>query len=395
MSHFNKKSFLPFIVVSCSAPNSYNWPIPVKSYVSDDLVDLSNIPEVADFTTDYKPDVAYDYEIKTLNLEPRAISRPDIEKNFFKIDSYDDTQYLYKQKAEYYAYLLQKGPKDCLWYSKYLGICIIGEQKEGYFYPKHIFFKLKDGTWGKMDVAYDGIWTVYTYKNSVIYVNHEDATNPFDLTRSRVNIAEFIFLARNLEETTALQFIKYFFDFMAYQNGMKICYFDKKYFNVEFNNLGKYYVSVEATEDIIISNFDQMKEVILGAKENGKDLYCTKLYIDFPAYDLEAVKHVILLIRYENRFFIIDPNGCNSGYLTDTFKNAIKTLNITLSDNDTFQQNGNNCDTCASIIEVFISAFYKDNGYIPMKNNDIDLDTILNYAEGQPFYSVLENFFII
>jgi hypothetical protein len=129
-----------------------------------------------------------------------------------------------------------------------------------------------------------------------------------------------------------------------------------------------------------------MKKVILDAQEDGKNLYCTKLYVDFPYGHLDAVKHVILLVRYidlnnNDQWFIIDTNGANPNYLGQNFVNAIGNLGLQFSSNKSFIQSGNNCDTCASIVEVLLSDYWENNGHkIPLLEEDIDYKKILDSA---------------
>ena len=261
-----------------------------------------------------------------------------------------------------------------------------GKQQDGYFYPTKIYFQIQDGNYEYNKVEYDDIWTKYIYKNSVIYVNNEDATkNPFDLTRSHVDIEEFAIFTQKLAKTTALQFIKYFFDFIALQNGMKVTYFDENYFNVKFNNLGNYYINSDENQASVEEKLSRMKKVILDAQEYGKNLYCTKLYVDFPCGHLDAVKHVILLVKYEDKFFIIDSNAeQNSSYLRKKFTKAINNLGIHFSRNGFFQQSEGNCDTCASIMEVLLSDYWKSNNdTLPLKNNDINYPALINHMKRQ------------
>lgn len=388
------KTFLfPLITISCGVnPGYFLNKLTAKQSVEDllQIAKSNNIPEVKNFSNSY--------DIKILSLAPEDVSRKNITQNFFLISNYQDSKknfnpILYNN----YAYLLKNGNK-IIWLSNYLGLLISGEQKDESFYPKKIYFMLKDGTYEGIDVEDDGGWTKYTYKNSVIFVNNQDAKNPFDMNRSKVDINEFSFLACNLKETTALQFIKYFFDFIASQNGMKVTYFDENYFNVKFNNLGNYYINSDENQAIVEGKLSKMKEVILDAQEDGKNLYCTKLYVDFPYGHLEAVKHVILLVRYidsnnNDQWFIIDTNG-NPDYLGQNFVKAVDKLGFKFSNNETFIQSGNNCDTCASIVEVLLSDYWKNNDHkIPLFKEDIDYKEILDSANKKSISSVFNNFF--
>ena len=389
------KTFLfPLITISCGVnPGYFLNKLTAKQSVEDllQIAKSNNIPEVKNFSNSY--------DIKILSLAPEDVSRKNITQNFFLISNYQDSKknfnpILYNN----YAYLL-KNKNKIIWLSDYLGLLISGEQKEEYFYPKKIYFMLKDGTYEGINVEYDGGWTKYIYKNSCVVVNNQDVKNPFDLNRSRVDINEFFYLARNLKETTALQFIKYFFDFIAYQNGMKVTYFDKNYFNVKFNNLGNYYINSDENQSSVEGKLSKMKKVILDAQEDGKNLYCTKLYVDFPYGHLDAVKHVILLVRYidsnnNDQWFIIDTNGGNPYYLGQNFVNAIDNLGFKFSNNNSFIQSGNNCDTCASIVEVLLSDYWENNGHkIPLFKGDINYKEILDSANKKSISSVFKNFF--
>ena len=142
-----------------------------------------------------------------------------------------------------------------------------------------------------------------------------------------------------------------------------------------------------------------MKKVILDAQEDGKNLYCTKLYVDFPYGHLDAVKHVILLVRYidsnnNDQWFIIDTNGGNPYYLGQNCVNAIDNLGFKFSNNNSFIQSGNNCDTCASIVEVLLSDYWENNGHkIPLFKGDINYKEILDSANKKSISSVFKNFF--
>ncbi len=377
--------FLPLITVSCNhSPKTLSLKneqteddLSIQNYIQDVIYVLKNknISEAIEFPADY--------EVKILSLAPEDVSRINITQNFFSIKNYKSSNHFNSTLADSYAYLLKNGNKIIL-FSEYLGNFIYGKQQDKYFYPTKIYFQLQDGNYESIKVEYDDIWTKYIYKNSVIYVNNEDATkNPFDLTRSHVDIEEFAIFTQKLAKTTALQFIKYFFDFIAYKQGIKVSYFDKKYFSVEFNNLGNYYISSADDQATIEKKLRKMKQVVLDSEENGKNLYCTKLYVDFPFENLEAIKHVILLVRYNDKFFIIDSNAeQNSSYLGKKFTKAINNLGIHFSRNGFFQQSEGNCDTCASIMEVLLSDYWKSNNYtLPLKNNDINYPALINHMK--------------
>ena len=390
------KTFLfPLITISCGVnPGYFLNKLTAKQEVEYllQIAKSNNIPEVKNFSNSY--------DIKILSLAPEDVSRKNITQNFFLTSNYQDSKknfnpILYNN----YAYLL-KNKNKIIWLSNYLGLLISGEQKDESFYPKKIYFMLKDGTYEGINVEYQGNWTKYIYKNSCVVVNNQDVKNPFDLNRSRVDINEFFYLARNLKETTALQFIKYFFDFIAYQNGMKVTYFDENYFNVKFNNLGNYYINSDENQSSVEGKLSKMKKVILDAQEDGKNLYCTKLYVDFPYGHLEAIKHVILLVRYidansKDQWFIIDTNGANPNYLGQNFVNAIGNLGLQFSNNNSFIQSGNNCDTCASIVEVLLSDYWgKNNHTLPLTTDgDIDYKKIWDSANKKSISSVFKNFF--
>jgi len=354
----------------------------------------NQIPEVNKFL---------DCEKKILSLAPWDVSCKNVVQNYFKIESYQPYYTFDSKNAEFYAYFLQK-ENDILLASNYLGLIVIGNKnKEGYILPTKIYFQQKNDTFEQITVTYDDVYTIYTYKNSVIYVNNQDATKPFDLIRSHVDFAEFVILPKNLKSTTALQFIKYFFDFLTYQNGAKVTYFDKNYFNVKFNNLDTYYISVNDPKDKIKDGLQRFMNAIDDAQEDGKNLYFTKLYIDFPAvsYCLEAIKHVILLVKYDNRFFILDTNGgLHSSCRTPNFAQAMRELNIYFSHNTKFIQSGNNCDTCASMVAfAFSYAWRISDNKLPMNSNgDFDNDRILyllfrNFPQ-KNFIAAWKNFFI-
>lgn len=105
--------------------------------------------------------------------------------------------------------------------------------------------------------------------------------DPFDLNESKINLDEIKNLSNNLKETTALPFVKYFYDCAAAQRGAAIVYSDENYFSPKFNTLDNYYINIHDDVDVIKSKIQKSQECVLAAESDKHKPYFTKIFIEF------------------------------------------------------------------------------------------------------------------
>ena len=381
MRNSRKLIFFPPLVLACGGgmPSISSFDFMTE----DDAFAILKtfVPEEIDLPENHE-------SIKIQNLAPWVVSRRGVVMNNFKISDYKNFVSS-KYENPFYTYYIS-GEEKYFLISPYIGMTVSCSVRDGYLFPDTVFFALKSEGFARMDIERSEEQTKFIYKNSCVVVNNATMKDdPFDLNKSKINLNEIKNLSNNLKETTALPFVKYFYDCAAAQKGAAIVYFDENYFSPKFNTLDNYYINIHDDVDVIRSKIQKSQECILAAKTDKHKPYFIKIFIEFPIpLQLDAVKHVILLIFYQDQWFVLDSNGGEAGYFWESnFVKVLSNMNITLCKNGIYEQTGNGCDTCASINTFLLSSYWGKNKKIDLtRDGDIDFSKILQFAKTEKYF---------
>lgn len=385
MNYLKKLIFLSPLVLACGEPSAASKDDKILEKLQ------SWVPSEIKLPKNHEP-------IKVFDFNFNVIFKKNFDLNYLKISDYKDFVDLGKENIFYCYYISGEGKHFLV--QQGAGVVAECDERDGFFFPKTIYFELKNKNFARMNIEHSDDQTKFIYRNSCVVVNNKTVTtNPFDLDKSKIEFSELKEFANNLfDQFQGIFYPKILFDCTAAKQGAKFVYLDEDYFSPQFQSKEKQVkINFKDGVESIKAKLEKYQKMLLAVEDNQHKLFCMKLSLSFPVGGLEAAGHAVLLVLYKdennkNRWLFLDSNRGlphyyqvnknNLNHSGNSFIEALKKLDIKFCENDIYGQKGNGCDTSASINSFLLSSYVGKNGKLDFtEDGNIDFKKIYYFAE--------------